>query len=95
MTKKRVTISIDEDIWEIGKEAAWQNRISLSRHIENLLRANNAPEKSVMQKIVERKPAREIDAKTQGFRNVVNSPEEIETFFKPVSKESQLGKKKK
>jgi len=37
MSKKRVGIYIDEDVWKAGNEIAYEHRVSFSEHVEKLL----------------------------------------------------------
>ena len=37
MSKKRVGLYIEEDVWNVAKEAAWSRKVSLSSYIEDLI----------------------------------------------------------
>ena len=37
MSKKRVGLYIEEDVWNVAKEAAWSRKVSLSSYIEGLI----------------------------------------------------------
>jgi hypothetical protein len=40
MTKKRVTVYIDESVWSMGKAAAWESRKSFSGWLEGAIRSS-------------------------------------------------------
>jgi hypothetical protein len=66
--KKRVTIYIDECVWDDVKESAWKSRVSASQYLEDLVTGANFVPNPVLE-VSDSVPV-ELDIQTGEMRNM-------------------------
>ena len=107
--KKRVSIYIDEGVWEVAKDAARERsviekrQVSASQVVENcILGMTENPVQKRFREVREDVQAHEIKRANERLlkkrietkKGPVRANAAMDNFFNPMSKDRQLGKKK-
>ena len=86
--KKRISIYIDEDVWKSVQDQAWDERVSASALVEEVLRGIRTTPETIKKKEVSEYLAEKVSEVSKDFEAAG-----MNTFFNPQPKERQLGKR--